>query len=122
MTRTIKAPGPEHAIEIEPTATEVTIALGDVVIAKSKRALTLREDGYPPRHYVPIADIEPGLIQPSEITSYCPYKGDCSYYTVTTPAETVADAGWEYKQPYSAVEQIAGHVAFYADRVRIEIG
>jgi uncharacterized protein (DUF427 family) len=66
-------------------------------------------------HTLPRAD-------PAKLTTYCPYKGDAAYYSLTTPGGDVQDAIWYYESPYPAVAQIAGHVAFYADRVSLSVG
>lgn len=112
-------PGPEHPITIEPAAERVTVRVGDTVVADTKAALTLREATYPPVYYVPLADVDQALIERTSTTTYCPYKGDAAYYSIVTSDEEVADAIWTYEAPYPAVESIAGHVAFYPNRVEI---
>jgi hypothetical protein len=57
------------------------------------------------------------LLQQTDHATYCPYKGDASYYSIATPAGELTDAVWRYVTPYPAVASIAGHVAFYANRV-----
>jgi uncharacterized protein (DUF427 family) len=91
------------------------------VIADTTVALTLREAGYPPVQYVPLTDVDPRRLRRSNSATYCPYKGDASYYSVVTGDGEIVDAGWTYEQPYPAVAEIAGHVAFYPDRVQIEV-
>jgi uncharacterized protein (DUF427 family) len=114
-------PGPEHPITIEPAPERVTVRVGDTVVADTKAALTLREATYPPVYYVPLADVDQALIERSSTTTYCPYKGDAAYYSiVTSDGGEVTDAIWTYEAPYPAVESIAGHVAFYPNRVEIK--
>jgi uncharacterized protein (DUF427 family) len=72
-------------------------------------------------HYVPLADVDQGLLRPSDTSTYCPFKGESSYYSVSTPEGDVQDAIWFYESPYPAVDQIAGHVAFYTDRVTLRV-
>ena len=115
--RPVKQPGPEHAITIEPNPARVLVRAGGHVVADTTRALTLREHGHAPVQYVPLDDVERSLLQPSEHASYCPYKGDASYYSLD--AENGENAVWEYRRPYPAVAPIAGHVAFYANRVEV---
>jgi uncharacterized protein (DUF427 family) len=118
-TRTPRIPGREHPITIEPARQRIIVRVGDRVVADTTAALTLREAGYRPVHYIPITDVDQTLLRPSPKTTYCPYKGDASYYSIEGPDGLLNDAIWTYEHPYAAVETIAGHLAFYADRVEI---
>jgi uncharacterized protein (DUF427 family) len=121
MSGTGKAPNAEHPITIEPTGGRVVVRSGDTVIADTNAALTLREAGYSPVQYVPLSDVDPGRLRRTDSATYCPYKGEASYYSVVTGDGEIVDAVWTYEQPYPAVAQIGGHVAFYPDRVQIEV-
>ncbi|MDX6287146.1 MAG: hypothetical protein QOG53_2631 [Frankiales bacterium] len=121
MSRTSKIPDAKHPITIEPTDARVVVSAGDIVIADTTAALTLREAGYPPVQYVPITDVDPSRLRRTDSATYCPYKGDASYYSIVTADGEIVDAVWSYEQPYPAVAEIAGHVAFYPDRVHIEV-
>lgn len=115
----IRLPGPDHPITIEPNPARVVVWAGGKVVADTRAALTLREASYAPVQYIPLADVERSLIEPSEHVSYCPFKGEASYYSVPTLGERGENVIWEYREPYQAVGEIAGHVAFYADRVDV---
>jgi uncharacterized protein (DUF427 family) len=91
------------------------------VVADTTAALVLREANYPPAYYLPPDDIDAIALRPSQTTSYCPYKGDAGYVHLTTADGDVQDAGWRYETPYDAVAPIAGHIAFYPDRVTISV-
>jgi uncharacterized protein (DUF427 family) len=120
VTKQIKLPDANHPISIDADTTRVAARVGDTVIAETSAALTLREAGYPPVHYIPFDDVAPGTLRPSASRSYCPYKGDASYFDVVLPDGTeLADAVWTYQSPYPAVDAIAGYVAFYTDRVQV---
>ena len=122
MTKEIKVPDANHPISIDAGAVRVVARVGDTVIADTNAALTLREAAYPPVHYIPLDDVVPGTLRASTSDSYCPYKGDASYYDVVLPdGQALADAVWTYQAPYPAVDAIAGHVAFYTDRVQVEL-
>jgi uncharacterized protein (DUF427 family) len=113
-------PGPAHPITIEPHPSHVTVNAGAVLIAETDRAVELREAGYPPVLYIPIEDLHHEALSPNEQHTYCPYKGEASYYDIVTrEGEVLAGAVWYYPEPYPAVNAIAGRVAFYADRVTI---
>ena len=122
--RPVLEPGPDHPITIEPHEGHVTVRRGTAVIAETDRALDLYEASYPAVLYVPLADVDQGLLGASDQHTYCPYKGEASYFDIVagageTGADTDAGAVWYYPEPYDAVEAIRGHVAFYADRVTI---
>jgi uncharacterized protein (DUF427 family) len=121
-SRPVLQPGPDHPITITPTGSRVVVKAGDEVVAESDGALTLREANYPPVQYVPAADVKTDLAGPTGTVSYCPYKGDCSYYSVTTPDGEIADVAWSYAEPYEAVAEIAGYLAFYPNKVTITVG
>lgn len=117
MAREQKTPGPDHPITIEANGTHVVAKVGDTVVAETHDALTLNESNYPPAYYVPLTDVDSSLLRPSATTTYCPYKGEASYYSVETPSGEVTDAMWFYPEPYDAVGEIAEHVAFYTDKL-----
>jgi uncharacterized protein (DUF427 family) len=119
MTKEMRVPDEDHPITIVADDRRVVARVGDTVIADSFAALTLREAGYAPVHYIPLDDVVPGTLSRSSTQSYCPYKGDASYYSIEGPDGVLEDAIWTYEHPYAAVATIAGHLAFYADRVEI---
>ena len=119
MARTVLQPGPQHPITVEPAPGRVTVQVAGTPVADTSSALALQEANYPVVYYVPLADVRSEVLKPSDHTTYCPYKGDASYYSLATPNGEVADAAWYYAEPYSAVAEIAGHVAFYANKVDI---
>ena len=92
------------------------------VIADTTRALTLREANYPPVQYIPLEDVDQTLLADSATLTYCPYKGDASYYCITAADGVQTDVVWSYREPYNAVAEIAGHVAFYTDKVDVVVG
>ena len=116
-TKTVRIPGPDHPITITPTPRRVVVTIGGRVIADSRAALTLQEAAYPAVQYVPRADVDMALLERTAHATYCPYKGDCAYYSVPSGGERAANAVWTYEQPYDAVAAIREHVAFYPDRV-----
>jgi uncharacterized protein (DUF427 family) len=120
-TREPKIPGTDHPITVEPTGVRVVARFGAQVIADTTRALTLREANYPPVQYIPLEDVDQTLLTASASQTYCPYKGDASYYSLTAGTGQ-PDAVWSYREPYDAVAGIAGHVAFYTDRVDVIVG
>ena len=122
MSRPVLTPTAEHPITVEPTAGRVVARVGGKIVADSQHALTLQEAAYPAVQYIPMSDVDQGVLRKTDTSTYCPYKGDASYYSVeTSGGELVADAIWTYESPYPAVAEIAGHVAFYADRAEVSV-
>ena len=119
MPGQMKTPGPDHPITIEPNPARVTVRVGDRVVAETTAALNLRESTYPAVPYIPLADVDQSLLRPTETSTYCPYKGDASYYTVDLADTELTDVVWTYREPYPAVAEIAGHVAFYPNKVEV---
>ena len=97
--------------------------IGGRQLAHTERALSLAESIYPVVQYIPIGDADPAMLRPSDTVTYCPYKGEASYYSVQTPDGAIhTDLVWTYEHPYDAVAEIAGHVAFYANRAEVSVG
>lgn len=115
--RTIKIPGPDHPIIIEPNQGRVIVTLGGRVIADTSEALTLREASYPPVQYIPRKDVDMAALTRSGTTTYCPYKGEAGYFSIPAGGERSVDAIWTYEAPYDAVAEIKDHLAFYPDRI-----
>jgi uncharacterized protein (DUF427 family) len=115
----VLVPGPDHPITVVPADTTVEVRFGDRLIAKTDRALVLREASYPPVYYLPLDDVDAEVLEPSSHETYCPFKGDASYYSLRDGDTVSTDAVWTYLTPYDAVSAIANHVAFYRDRVDI---
>ncbi|KGC41543.1 DUF427 domain-containing protein [Burkholderia pseudomallei] len=116
-THPVKMPGPDHPIMIEATGARVVVKAGGHTIADTRDALTLREASYPAVQYVPRKDVDLARLERTTHESYCPYKGDASYYSIKGVGERGVNAVWSYETPHDAVEQIAGRLAFYLDRV-----
>ncbi len=115
--KTIKIPNADHPITVEPTSGRVRVLSGGKVVADTRNALTLRESDYPPVQYIPRSDVDMQLLARTDNATYCPYKGDAAYYSVTPGGERANNAVWTYEAPYEAVASIKDHLAFYPDRV-----
>ena len=98
----VKLPGPDHPITVEKN---------------TRDALSLQESSYPAVQYIPREDVDFSQLERTEHETYCPYKGDASYYSIIPAGERGENAVWTYEQPYAAVSDIREHVAFYPDRV-----
>jgi uncharacterized protein (DUF427 family) len=117
MEKPIRTPGPEHPITVEKNPARVVVRAGSRVVADTRLALTLREAQYPAVQYIPRNDVDMTLLVRTEHGSYCPYKGDASYYSIPAGGSKTVNAVWTYESPYPAVAAIKDYVAFYPDRV-----
>jgi uncharacterized protein (DUF427 family) len=117
LAKPIKIPGPDHPIAIERNPNRVVVRVAGRVVADTSEALTLREASYPAIQYVPRKDVNMMLLERTEHATYCPYKGDCAYFSIPLGGDRSTNAVWTYEAPYEAVSPIKDHLAFYPDRV-----
>ncbi|KZB81570.1 DUF427 domain-containing protein [Amycolatopsis regifaucium] len=110
-------PSAAHPITVSPNKARVVVTVGGKVVADSANALTLQEANYPPAQYIPRADVDFALLERTEHSTYCPFKGDASYYSVRTGDGVAENAVWTYEAPHDAVAEIKDHVAFYPSKV-----
>ncbi|MDB5722695.1 MAG: hypothetical protein JWP15_3313 [Alphaproteobacteria bacterium] len=115
----VRLPGEDHPITIEPNSSRIRVILRGKVLADSRNALTLNEAQYPPVQYIPRADVDMTMLTRSDLVTYCPFKGDCSYFDISVGGEGTENAVWTYEAPYPAVSPIKDCLAFYPDRVSI---
>ncbi|SFA99876.1 Uncharacterized conserved protein, DUF427 family [Collimonas sp. OK607] len=115
--KSIKIPGPDHPITITPNPARIRVIVAGRVIAETSHALTLQEASYPAVQYIPREDVDMSQLQSTDHATYCPYKGECSYYSIPVGGERSVNAVWTYETPYAAVAEIKNHLAFYRDRV-----
>ena len=113
----VMLPGPDHPISIQRNPARVVVSAAGRVVADTDNALTLREADYPPVQYISREDVDFSQLERTDHATYCPYKGECSYYSVPAGGEKSVNAVWTYEDPYPAVAQIRGHIAFYPDQV-----
>ena len=121
MARTVLQPGPQHPITVEPAPARVIVRAGGTPVADTASALALQEAAYPTVYYIPLADVRADVLKPSDRTTYCPYKGDASYYSIATAGGRAHRRGVVLRGALPRGAPIAGHVAFYANRVDITV-
>ena len=113
----MKIPGPDHPITIAPAAERVRVMFNGEAVADTTRALVLQEAAYKPVFYIPREDAKLALIEKTTHGTHCPYKGDASYYSIKVGDRVAENAIWSYETPFPAMREIAGHLAFYPNRV-----
>ncbi|GAA2629181.1 DUF427 domain-containing protein [Dactylosporangium fulvum] len=102
---------------MQPAKERIVVRVGEKVVADTTDALALQEANYPVVYYIPLADVDRSQLQRTDHSTYCPYKGDASYYSIGDLNNVV----WSYETPYPAVEPIAERVAFYTDKVELTV-
>lgn len=113
----VRIPGADHPITITPNPAHITVMVAGRVIADTRAALTLQESTYPPVQYIPREDVNMSQLARTDHATYCPYKGDCSYYSIPMGGAHSVNAVWTYETPHDAVAPIKEYLAFYPDRV-----
>ena len=119
MNKAMKIPGPDHPITIAKNDKRVTVSAAGKTIVETHAALALKEASYPAVQYIPREDADMMLLHRSDHTTYCPYKGEASYFDIPSLGDAGKNAVWTYEAPYDAVSAIKNRLAFYPDRVRI---
>jgi len=117
MSKPVKTPGPDHPISVTPARGRVAVIAAGRTIADTRDALILKEAAYPPVYYIPRKDVDMAQLRRTTHQTYCPYKGDCNYYSLPAGGERSVNAVWTYEAPYATVSAIKEHLAFYPDRV-----
>lgn len=109
-------------ITIEPVSAAVTVSMGGKVIARSTKAVRLHEGEYAPMIYVPRADADMSLLTATDHSTYCPFKGEASYFSVSGESAKGENAVWSYEDPFVELADIKDHLAFYTDRITVQEG
>lgn len=121
MTKPVLQPGPDHPITVTPNPARIVVSRGGRVLADTRGALTLQEANYPPVQYVPRADADLSLLERTDHGTYCPYKGDASYFSIVAGDAPAENAVWTYEQPHDAVGEIREYLAFYPNQVEVSV-
>jgi len=116
-SKPIEIPRPDHPIAITPTKGRVAVTVNGKLIADTRKALTLKEAADPPVQYIPRKDVDMTQLQRTAHQTYCPYKGECTYYSIPAGGERSVNAAWSYETPHVAASAIREYLAFYPDRV-----
>lgn len=116
-SRVQRVPGPDHPIDVTPSKDHIVVRVADRVVADTRRSLSLQEANYPVVHYIPREDVDMSLLERTDHQTYCPYKGDASYYSIPSAGDRGTNAVWTYEHPYDSVTPIKDFVAFYGTRV-----
>ena len=117
IEKIVKIPGPDHPITITPVPGRVVVKAGGKTIVDTTEALSLQESTYPAVLYVPRQHADMSFLSRTDNVTYCPYKGDCAYYSIPAGGDRSINAVWSYEAPYDSMALIKDHLAFYPNRV-----
>ncbi|MDH3642422.1 MAG: DUF427 domain-containing protein [Gammaproteobacteria bacterium] len=119
------APGfeahPGYEVKIEPSGAHVRALVGATVVADTTSALAVTESRHRSVWYLPLADVDQALLTRTDTSTYCPFKGHASYWSISAPEANLEDAVWGYESPFDECVPLTGYVAFYTDRVALEV-
>jgi uncharacterized protein (DUF427 family)/acyl-CoA thioesterase len=118
--RSAYADHPGYRVDLVPQQVRVRVFRGDLLLADSSRTLLVRETAHPEVIYFPPEDVRLELFDASEQRTRCPFKGEASYWSLARGERPEPDLAWSYRTPFAEVAGLAGYVAFYPDRTRIE--
>ena len=108
---------PAHRLYFEPYPRRVRAMIGEHVVLDSVRGRLLYESNIGPRLYVPLEDFDASLLEPSDHTTHCPFKGDASHWHVRANDRIIENAAWSYDEPYGDAAPIREYISFYPERV-----
>ncbi|MDQ3661131.1 MAG: DUF427 domain-containing protein [Actinomycetota bacterium] len=114
------AAGPQagsHVVRLEISPRKVRAVLNGVTVADSRRVALLLETGHLPVYYFPKADVRMDLLQRTEHSSHCPFKGDATYWSIEVPGKIAVSAVWGYENPISEASELSDYVAFYWNKI-----
>jgi uncharacterized protein (DUF427 family) len=112
---------PYHRVDVLESSRHVRVKVAGEVVAETQRPTILFEAGLPPRYYILEEDVRMELLEASEKTTQCPYKGVASYYSVEAGDGRVEDLVWYYPEPIPEAAKIEGLLAFFNERVDLEV-
>jgi uncharacterized protein (DUF427 family) len=112
---------PYHRVDVLNSSRHVSVSVGGEVVAETRRPRLLFETSLPVRYYIPRLDVRMDLLEPTETTSRCPYKGVASYWSVRAGGKVHPDLAWSYKAPIPECPKIENLVAFYNERVDLDV-
>lgn len=107
----------DHPISIEPSGYPVTVMFNGAVVARSDRAVILREAGHAPVGYLPREDCRTEVMRATSTRTRCPFKGEARHFTLNVQGKQATDACWTYERPCPVAAPVAEYVAFYPDKV-----
>lgn len=113
---------PYKRIECLPSSREIRIEVDGTVVARSTNNVFLHETSLRPRYYLsPTSILDWSMLVPSDTTTFCPYKGEASYYHLRIGDKEIRDAIWYYTYPTAESAAVQNRLCFYNEKVTVYI-
>lgn len=112
---------PDYRVDIAPCAYVGQVWLGDILVAHSEHCLVVTETDHVDRLYFPAADVIWDLLSATDHTTVCPFKGEATYWSLRHGDDVIEDVAWSYPTPLPEVAELAGHVSFYDETLRVVV-
>ena len=117
----VHARDPYHRVDVLNSSRHVRVVVEGLTVAESSRPRLLFETGLPTRYYIPKVDVRMDLLEPTDTTTACPYKGRASYWSVKVGDRLLKDLAWGYPAPIPECPKIENLVSFYNEKVDIYV-
>ncbi len=117
----VHARDPHKRVDVLASSRHVRLEVAGMVLAETDRPYLLFETNLPTRYYIPPEDIWPNLLEPTEHTSRCPYKGIADYYTARIAERRLVNVAWRYHDPVPECPKIRDLICFFNERVDIYV-
>lgn len=111
---------PDYAVGISPAPGSVTVSVSGQVVATSDKALVIDETKHAPVFYLPRSDVQMACFEPTDHSTYCPFKGHASYWSFKHHDDVEENIVWSYEDPYPEVSELKDYLSFYTDRALVE--
>jgi uncharacterized protein (DUF427 family) len=119
-SQVIKSPGhqkwPDHKVQEVPLE-RATVRVGGALVADSSNVIRVDEDEQPARYYLPRADVKMSMLERSDKTTQCPFKGTARYFNLRLNGETLQEAVWSYEDPYEEHRALKDRLAFHEEKI-----
>lgn len=112
---------PYHRVDTIRSSRHIKVVVDGVIVAETTRPFTLFETGLPTRYYIPVEDVDPQYLVPSETHTICPYKGVASYYGLRVNGQDYPDLVWYYPDAFTEAKKAEGALAFYNEKLDIYV-
>lgn len=112
---------PYKRVDALPSSRHVVVRVNGETVAETHRPVVLFETGLPTRYYIPRLDVRQDVLRASEKRTACPYKGEAGYFSVEAGGKEARDIAWHYDHPLAACDAIAGHIAFFNERLELVV-
>ena len=117
----VHARDPYHRVDVLNSSRHVRVVVDGLTVAESSRPRLLFETGLPTRYYIPKVDVRMDVLEPTDTTTACPYKGRASYWSVKVGDRLLKDLAWGYPAPIPECPKIENLVSFYNEKVDIYV-